>query len=381
MRIPFTLPVIILGALMAQGVFATLLLSFRPANRTANRYLALLVFFLALWLGDAFFRVAEIYQQTPDFYFLPIYYSLAFGPLIYFYTRTLTEPDFGFGWRQVWHFLPAALQGAGYFFLQTQSYSFRRDFWFHIHRPYTYDAELILSLASLITYLTLGWRQIKAYRQRVDNYYSSLHRITLNWLSGLHGVLAFLAAFWLVEAAGRLIWAYYPATPFSAISIGTALLFLAAGGILQQDLKSVAEALPPAEPEPSASAHPVDAGDQAALARLQGIMVDQALYQRQELTLRDFAQALDMPPREVSRLINQGLGVSFIDFVNQHRVVAVKARLEAGDAVQLSLLGIAEAAGFNSKSTFYRVFRKIAGQSPADYLKEVSKRALGPADP
>lgn len=367
---------LILWALIAQGVFAALLLPFQRGNRRANRFLALLILLLALWLCDAFFRVAGIYQQNPNFYFLPIYFSLAFGPLIFLYTRALTRPDFRFRWRHVWHFGPALLQGAGYLFLQSQDYAFRREFWLHIHRPYTYDGELVLSFAALIFYLVGSLRYLRQYRRQVANYYSSLHRITLSWLRTLHLVLSFLAAFWLVEAVARLAWAYYPATPFSAITIGGTMLFLAVGGLLQQDLTPVAGALE-AEAEPQANGS--TAVDPVALDHIQAVMADQRLYRQQELTLRDFARALDLPSREVSRLINVGLGLTFIDFVNQHRVAEVKARIIAGEADRLSLLGIAEACGFNSKSTFYRVFRNQTGQSPAEFLKEVSTHDLGPS--
>ena len=36
---------------------------------------------------------------------------------------------------------------------------------------------------------------------------------------------------------------------------------------------------------------------------------------------------------------------------------------------QLSLLGIAQECGFNSKATFNRVFKKLTNYSPTEYLK------------
>ncbi|MEO1714227.1 MAG: helix-turn-helix domain-containing protein, partial [Bacteroidota bacterium] len=73
--------------------------------------------------------------------------------------------------------------------------------------------------------------------------------------------------------------------------------------------------------------------------------------------------------REVSQAINQGLDCSFIDFVNQYRVQAFKERVEKGEASHLSLLGLALESGFNSKSTFNRVFKKLEGISPSEYQK------------
>ena len=94
MQIPLTPLVVLLFAVIAQAVFAAGLLWLARTNRLPNRLLALLMLAIALWLLDGFFRVANIYDQNPDWYFAPIYYSFAFGPLLYFYVRSLVNHDF-----------------------------------------------------------------------------------------------------------------------------------------------------------------------------------------------------------------------------------------------------------------------------------------------
>jgi hypothetical protein len=54
---------------IAQGFFASLLLSIQRSNQVANRFLALLLLSFSLWLCDTFFRVSTIYTQDPDFDF------------------------------------------------------------------------------------------------------------------------------------------------------------------------------------------------------------------------------------------------------------------------------------------------------------------------
>jgi AraC-like DNA-binding protein len=369
MEIAFNTPTILLFSLIAQGVFTSVLLAFKRENRFANRFLALLVLLLSLWLMDAFFGVSGIYGQNPNFYFLPIYGSLGFGPLIFFYTRALTGDLRQFRWRNAIHFLPVILQFSFYAFLQTEDYTFRRNFWIEVHQPYTYDLELILSFGSVFIYLLLGRRVLKGYARKIENSFSSLQRITLSWLSMLHLVLSILALFWLFESLARMIWDFFPATPVSSITIAVTILLIGAGGILQKDLtQTVEEALSVNEDE---HAEGGEAIDQEFLKQVQQVMQEKELYLQKELSLKEFAKILGAPSREVSHVINQGLGITFIDFVNQYRVKRVRAMLGDPQYGHYSLLGVALESGFNSKATFNRVFKKMEGKSPSEYRKAI----------
>lgn len=363
MTIDFNFLTILLLALIAQGIFASIVLVFKVENKSANRYLSLLIFLLALWLTDSFFRTGGVYRQDPDFYFLPIYFSLGFGPLIYFYTRTLTRANFRLTSRDWLHLVPVVIQGSFYIYLQTRDYAYRRNFWYEVHRPYLYDVELVLSFGSILLYLVASRWQIERYKQKIKNAFSSTHRITLNWLAALHFILAMLAFFWLLESLVRLIWNYYPATPLSAMTIGLTVLIMAAGGILQKDLSAVTSDFP----KRSGSESEID---QHLVRRIQTIMQDQELFLRQELTLKEFALEVGAGPRAVSQAINQGLGMRFIDFVNSYRVERVKALIDKEQMGHLNLTGIALESGFNAKSTFNRVFKKMTGQRPSEYQKK-----------
>jgi AraC-like DNA-binding protein len=326
---------------------------------------------LALWLCDTAFRVSGIYAQNPNLYFLPIYYSLGFGPLIYFYTKQLTQGKGLGNYRDALHFVPVFLQFLFYLYLQTRSYGYKRDFWLEIHRPYTYDLELILSFASLLIYLGVSRRLIGDYKRKIDNSLSNIHRIALQWLNRLHLVLAFLAFLWLLEAVGRLIWNYYPLTPFSSITIGVTILLIAIGGILQKDLQPIRASLKEQQPEEDPSEKEAPASlDPQGVALIRATMAEQALFLNQELTLKEFAGQVGMSPRETSRLINAGLQMTFIDFVNQYRVNRFKELVKNNQLNHLSLLGLAFESGFNSKSTFNRVFKKMEGTSPSAFVKE-----------
>ncbi len=102
-------------------------------------------------------------------------------------------------------------------------------------------------------------------------------------------------------------------------------------------------------------------------------MEDQKVYLNPELNLSDLAEQANMSRAQLSEIINSGFNKNFNDFVNMYRVDAFKAMIKANKHKQLSLLGIAQDCGFNSKATFNRVFKKLTNHSPTEYLKSSSK--------
>jgi AraC-like DNA-binding protein len=76
-----------------------------------------------------------------------------------------------------------------------------------------------------------------------------------------------------------------------------------------------------------------------------------------------------LTPNQLSQVLNQGLEVSFFDFVNGYRVREVQRRLRDPEASSLTHLALALEAGFSSKSSFHRIFRKHVGQTPKEYAR------------
>lgn len=101
------------------------------------------------------------------------------------------------------------------------------------------------------------------------------------------------------------------------------------------------------------------------LSMLDKQMNEQSLHSNPNLTLAQLAKRTGNVPAEVSQVLNDKLKKSFNLYVNEFRIANAKTLLLAEP--QLNLETIAERCGFNSSSTFFAVFKKIAGQTPASY--------------
>ena len=91
------------------------------------------------------------------------------------------------------------------------------------------------------------------------------------------------------------------------------------------------------------------------------------MYRNPELTLTDLANHLGTNPSFLSKIINRSFSKNFNDYVNQYRVLEVKENLANPANAHLTIMSLAYDAGFNSKATFNRAFKKFTGDSPKSY--------------
>ena len=386
---------VVLFAVIAQALFAAGLLASAPVNRVSNRFLALLMVAIALWVLDGFFRVSGLYRQDAGLYFSPIYYSLGFGPLLYFYVRSLV--NHGFRWRaRYWgHFIPVLMQAGLYWWLRFQPYAVRNDFWQHVHRPYTYRLEFIGTWVSLMAYLLLSLRLLRQYGRWLTDNFSEVSRLRLRWLRWLLLLLAAVSGQWLLELVLREFFGVYYRYDYSTELLGVVVFVIGVVGLRQADMRAVhfaPEQDTAAEPGPLPASAPAPAPPVAAMApettetlpaasqapdlpvadplimeRIRRALVDDQLYQNPTLTLAELSAHTGLPPRLISFTVNAGFGRTFNDLVNGYRVAEVQRRLAAPDARRFTLLGIAFECGFNSKTTFNRIFKQLTGVAPREY--------------
>jgi AraC-like DNA-binding protein len=99
------------------------------------------------------------------------------------------------------------------------------------------------------------------------------------------------------------------------------------------------------------------------------LMGEQEVFKNPRLTLSDLATKLNTTTKTISYTVNNGFQMNFNDFINLHRIEAVKKKLSNKEHKSHTLLGIALDCGFNSKATFNRSFKKFTGMNPQDFLK------------
>lgn len=108
-------------------------------------------------------------------------------------------------------------------------------------------------------------------------------------------------------------------------------------------------------------------------AQLEQLMSDEKPYLNPDLTLRDLAAQLDLPPNYLSQLLNEGFDKNFSEYVNSYRLEVFKGKVADQNNRHLTILALAYESGFNSKTVFNTFFKKTMGMTPRAYWKKVAK--------
>jgi ligand-binding sensor domain-containing protein/AraC-like DNA-binding protein len=109
------------------------------------------------------------------------------------------------------------------------------------------------------------------------------------------------------------------------------------------------------------------------MKKLLYVMDIEKLYKDDNLHLNTLAKKISITPHILSQIINEQMNKNFSDFVNGYRIEDAKKMLEEADD-ETSILHICYEVGFNSKSAFYRAFKKFTDMTPSQYQKELKEK-------
>jgi putative ABC transport system permease protein len=353
-----------LGILFIALTVALFLWFTKGAGRSANRFLALALAVMALWIV----RILGMDMGIADR--LPLQFLLALGPLIYFYVLKITCPEYQFSWKDLLHFSPLLLEQGAFALEIRESISTGVTTYttkaFHQLNPLM---QLFIFI-SVISYIFRSDKLIQHFYHRLQPVMMDRSLLEFRWLRRLLAATALLLLLWIVYAAVDYFgyrdqlgtYSYYPFYIFFAIII----IWTAAAAFLRPQAEITIQSSPHIKP-------PLPLELKKKGAWLKKAMEAGRYHQDPELSLSSLAGQLGINSRELSRIINTVLNKSFSDFINEYRVRDVAAKMEDPAYDRITLLGMAFDAGFNSKATFIRVFKQLTGKNPAVYKRELEK--------
>ena len=135
----------------------------------ANRFYGLLLISIGLTLLHNIFVFTGFYEWYPQFSFLPIYYTLAFPTLLFYYVKLTLYPTYQLKLSDAKHFILPTFQFLFFislFFLPVEQKS---QFDRHFFNPFYGGIEQALYLLTFFAYMYFSYRYIKGKKRQLKN--------------------------------------------------------------------------------------------------------------------------------------------------------------------------------------------------------------------
>nr|WP_299338741.1 helix-turn-helix domain-containing protein [Allomuricauda sp.] len=294
------------------------------------------------------------------------------GPILYFYTLSLTTFSFELNPKIGLHAIPFLIA----FSLLTAPIFYDEGVNFQLR-----NSLLICKMISLLVYVILVLRILFAHKKNVDDIFSNTEEKHLTWLFLVAlGVLCLWTIAVVSLFLDRVMYLKIPQYGGLLTNIASSIFLFVIGyfGVKQPSLfveysKKVSTYR--LEKENTKSKY-----EKSGLTEKQAIAIHRKTvelmnheksYLNPELTLYSLAAQLQVLPNHLSQAINSIEKKNFFDFINYYRIHEVKKCLESNEKGQLTLLGIAFECGFNSKTSFNRTFKKTEGMTPSEFRKKI----------
>lgn len=382
--------VFLLGA--SQAAFLSFLV-FNKKNKSHGDYvLAVWLGFIGLHLVGYYINSTGLSLEYPHLLALDECFPILQGPIMFVYVLVMINEEGKLKPVHLLHGLPFLIVSL-YFFIDFYSLGAEEKLSYYLELSESPSFVLIITsiLNNLLgpVYVVLSLWKLRNHERNISHRFSYTEEIDLKWLKY---VLAGIGVVWAIvllsyimdfftsneELGNQMIYG----------SLTLAVFFLGYFGIKQHAIYTPTPA--PSLPQPNEAVVEKEVTEtdryknsglkkEAAerhLRELLEYMEAEKPYLNGKLSLKEVAQHLDISVNHLSQVINEQLRKSFFDFINTYRVEEVKRLLNESKHEQLTLLAVAYDSGFNSKSSFNGIFKKVTGITPSQYLKLKSEQSL-----
>lgn len=353
-----------------QSLFLLIVFIVSPKYRShISGYMAVLIFALFLGLGGKVLYSTAILGKSIKLILLSEVATILFGCTTYLFTKSslFKAP---FSPKDLYHYVPAA----GYLLLLVVYFVLPKPIEVTRARIASGEVLRVIFLFHAITFMvniTYWIKSVQVYRTfqnslKEEVSYSvqtKFFRLFL-WLIGTC-LMCWLVIYLIAvtqsstfEAELRLfIW----------LTITFIVLFLSFYAMAHPE---VFQALPTIKGKKYARSRLNTQDLERLKIDLEQLMLEKKPYLNNKLLKSELAELLGVSNPEMARLLNEKIGMNFFEYVNYYRIKEFIKLAQRDEEKQLTFFGLAKEAGFNSKTTFNKSFKKLMGVSPSQYFKQ-----------
>lgn len=340
------------------GFFIAIPLIAMRRQRFANIYLGMfLISFSILCIAST-----KFYYTKPQFFGLLDWPLACLGAFYYLYVKAMC--GIKSSKKDLIHFIPLLIFSLVLLDIQFKYSQISSLKYFVFYILFFQAVTFVYAITVIIL--------LKKYRNKVRNNYSSDENKDLKWLNWLTLTVVSLLIIWTTATIFRGIWHFM-------LILGQLLILFFVGWFgLRQNFVFIEHKTKPVKSDNNDSSQHDKyqrSGMNEAIkedieVKLEQKMLIEKKFLKSDLKLTELASSIDTSPQHLSEYFNQILGQSFFAYVNELRIEEAKRLLCDPNHQSTSILDIAFASGFNSKSTFNASFKKNCHVSPSAWKNQ-----------
>ncbi len=240
------------------------------------------------------------------------------------------------------------------------------------------------AFALIIYALVVSIIEIKRYRTLVERSYSDVQMLKIDWLWRLVLAVVPITIVWGFDLAMIAFGKEYN-SDIQLLTWGFVIVFIYFVSFqafrnknLMDGVSSQSDSLQKNQESSHGGRNDLPVGnedsDQILIRKLKQHMKEEQPFLDASLSIYQLAKQLGVSSRELSLIINHRLNKHFFDFVNEYRIRKAMELLKDPENQKTTVLEILYAVGFNSKSSFNTVFKKVTGKTPTQFRKTANMR-------
>lgn len=397
-------------------LLSLLLLYFNGRRYRSSIYLSVFFFLVSLY---TFYHHIFVYEKSA-FWIAVLYVNLASvfyltGPMAYFYVRSVLKDDARLRWKDCWHFVLPVIHFAAAFHYVITPWSHKLEIagkivanvefmaehnvnyfakWLGLQIMFVSRPLIAVFYTVYILFLFIRYQHKHAAGKYMANQQKIMNRWI--WLFIIFQFMLFISflLFLIARWPGSTSLQFLKVADLEFVTAVALIGLLLTPFLFPQVLYGLPDferrgAASPAIPEKNEQAGeqiedttdgPRSSGlqlEQSYLNRIgetiNACMRQQQPYLQPDFNLLKLSHLIDIPAHHLSFYFREIKQQPFNDYRNELRVEYAKELISSGRAAELTLEGIGQQSGFVSKSSFFKAFKKVTGDTPGRYTGSVDK--------
>ena len=352
------------------GLFLIVVLLMNTKRRiSSNLFLIALLLIVTGYQTKALIVLEGMYNSFPFLigFFMPLHFLI--GPLFFFYVKFEIKPNTVLKRKDLIHIVPAILCFCTMLPLYLKSTEEKlalynspspNNFELDFDKIYYYG----LILVSTLIYGILTLKKTNSSELKIDGRTHRSIATKLKWLRKYtYAFLAFIACFFISQLIFVFTDFYQFYVMLSIVWASSILIYFIVYWAIKESRVTNHQFI--GKEQPSA----FEARIPALKSKIRDMLEIEKLYQKSDLSAKDFCDRLSINSQYLSHVVNTEFGCNLSFLINSYRIDAVKTIIKEGKHDHLNFFGIANLVGFSSANTFTRVFKQHAGQTPSEYKR------------